>query len=126
MSAEEHTELQRQAAKAMGFKVSVKRADGGLFVTSSSRRIPFKWNPEHDDGDSRRLEVALGISVEHFPYNRLEKHSVITKQRRPGDMMRQQNLTQFAEAYGDDPAAATRLSVLRTAAAIGREKNPPT
>ncbi|KWT67832.1 hypothetical protein [Comamonas testosteroni] len=42
---EEHTELQRQAAKAMGFKVSVKRSDGGLFVTSPQPTDSLQMEP---------------------------------------------------------------------------------
>lgn len=79
------------------------------------------WAPLLDDGDSRRLEVALGIAVTPYPIFSMPKHSVIAKLHRNTDQIGVPNPTEVVEAYGDDPCAATRLAVLRVAAAIGKE-----
>ena len=78
------------------------------------------WNPLQDDGDAQRLAVALGLSVEPYPYYAQPKHSVIVKQRRHGDMMRESNPTECVELHRDsDPNAATRRAIVRAAAALG-------
>lgn len=82
-----------------------------------------RWNPLTDDGDALRLAVKLGISTLPYPiYNESERHSVIAKQRRRSDMMREANPTEVIEVYGDDSCAATRRAIVRSAAEIGREK----
>ena len=93
--------------------------DGGLYIASPMRR----WNPLTDDGDALRLAVKLGISTLPYPiYNETERHSVIAKQRRRTDMMREANQTEVIEVYGDDSCAATRRAIVRSAAEIGRAK----
>lgn len=79
------------------------------------------WNPLTDDGDALRLAAKLGISITPYPiYNSLQRHSVIAKQRRSSDTMREANPTEVIELYGDDPAAAWRRAIVRCAAEIGR------
>ncbi len=79
------------------------------------------WCPLSDDGDALRLQTTLGLSVEPYPYYTDPKHSVIVKQRRRGDQMRESNPTQVVELYRDsDPQTATRRAIVRAAAEIGK------
>jgi len=80
-----------------------------------------EWNPLKDDGDALRLAVKLGISLTPYPiYQQDDRHSVIAKQRRTTDTMRDINPTEVVEVYDDDPYAATRRAIVRAAAEIGR------
>lgn len=79
------------------------------------------WNPLTDDGDALRLAVTLGISITPYPiYNSEERHSVIAKQRRRSDTMRENNPTEVMEIYGADRFSATRRAIVRAAAEIGK------
>lgn len=79
------------------------------------------WNPLTSDGDALRLAVTLGISLLPYPvYNENNRHSVIAKQKRSSDLLRERNPTEVAEVYNDDPYAATRRAIVRAAAEIGR------
>ena len=110
-------ELLRLAANAAGYEYA---KFGGYIVVDG---IPGNWNPLTDDGDALRLAVKLGISTLPYPiYNETERHSVIAKQRRRTDMMREANQTEVIEVYGDDSCAATRRAIVRSAAEIGRAK----
>lgn len=101
----------------------------GRFIWSEGRRaiIPLtpegyeltKWNPLTNDGDALRLAVKLGICVEPYPIYSMPKHSVICKQRRRSDKLREANPTECVEVYGSDEMAATRRCITRAAAAIG-------
>ena len=76
-----------------------------------------RWNPLIDDGDALRLAVKLGLSITPYPIYNTDRHSVIAKQRRTTDMLRESNPTEAAEIYGQDPNAATRRAIVRAAAA---------
>lgn len=79
------------------------------------------WNPLTDDGDALRLAVKLGLSLLPYPvYREDSRHSVVVKQRRSGDTLRELNPTEALEPYNDDPLAATRRAIVRSAAEIGR------
>ena len=79
------------------------------------------WNPITDDGDAFRLAVKLGLSLLPYPvYREDSRHSVVVKQRRSGDTLRELNPTEALELYGEDPYAATRRAIVRAAAEIGR------
>ena len=116
-------ELLEAAAKAAGI-VLLRAPDGsmrnctGLRPEHNILAAPF-WNPLTDDGDALRLAVRLGLSVEPYPYYMQPKHSVIVKQRRYGDMMRESNPTECIERYQGDPMGATRRAIVRAAAALG-------
>ena len=64
------------------------------------------WDPEHDDGDSRRLQVVLLIDLDFYD-----------------DRANAWNQLWCVEAseppLGTDPAAAARMAVLRVAAQMG-------
>lgn len=147
MTNEEYQELLTLAAKAAGiFLTPTTLADvfpkwewddsfaprhsenGGLSGTvvvyndsgEASGTTREEWNPRDNSGDSFELAVKLGISITPYPIYNTERHSVIAKQRRPSDTLRERNPTEFIELYGDDPCAAARLAILRAAAEIGR------
>ncbi len=108
-------ELLELAAKAAGVD--------GYFASDDQDDRDEYWNPLTDSGDALRLAVKLGITAIPYPiYNESERHSVIAKQRRRSDMMRESNPTEVIEVYGNDQYAATRRAIVRAAAAIGREK----
>ena len=118
-------ELLEAAAKAAGMETRWDQQRGSTHgvirarVPSSGDAFPV-WSPLTDDGDALRLAVALGLSVEPYPYYAQPKHSVIVKQRRHGDMMRESNPTECVELHRDsDPNAATRRAIVRAAAALG-------
>lgn len=83
-----------------------------------------EWNPLTDDRDALRLALALGLSFEPYPLYSTEKHSVIVKQRRRSDQLRESNPTECIERYQGDPMGATRRAIVRAAAAIGEAMKP--
>ena len=120
-------ELLELAAKAVGIKPDPKLYEEGIGVCWSGEDSDGVyvqcWNPLMDDGDALRLAVKLGISLLPYPvYAENERHSVIAKQRRKGDPLREANPTEVHELYGSDPYAATRRAIVRAAAEIGRNK----
>jgi flavin-binding protein dodecin len=112
------------AAKAAGIYdecewFECKEEDGSLVwcLVQGNR----EWNPLTDDGDALRLAVKLGISLTPYPiYQQDDRHSVIAKQRRTTDTLREINPTEVVEVYGEDPFAATRKAIVRAASEIGR------
>lgn len=107
-------ELLELAAKAVELDW-FKHTDGGLWLKSGGI-----WNALADDGDALLLAVNLGISITPYPiYNSEERHSVIAKQRRRSDTLREANPTEVIELYGNNPAAAWRRAIVRCAARIG-------
>jgi hypothetical protein len=104
------------AAKAAGLELLLDSIDG--FSTDTDG--PFgkyrqKWNPYNDDGDSRRLENAIGPDVVRTE-ERINVYQV------NGDIPRPTDLHVF-EDYADhngDKDAATRAAVFWLAVEIGR------
>lgn len=116
-------ELLELAAKACGYDIShrwnAKRLK--LDPPVDALCIPdvsTGWNPLEDDGQAQRLAVKLGIAITPYPIYSQPKHSVIAKQYRNSDMMREANPTEAIELHGNDPAAATRRAIVRCAAAM--------
>lgn len=121
MTNAEIKELLRLAAKAAGYKIhsdALACGPGGaepqLYIGS---RGPV-WNPMDDDGDSRRLEVALCIEIEHNNPLDIERY---VKAYRSG-VVSLFDPVSVVEEFDDESQRleATRLAVLRAAAAIGR------
>lgn len=120
-------ELMELAAKAAGIEI-VRWNNSGcvpmIALKMGDLTYDVKaWNPLVDDGDSRRLEVKLGMKVLPYPVFSVEKHSVIASRRQiapPDDDENTYVGPEVLEPYGEDPCAATRLAVLRVAAEIGR------
>lgn len=112
-------ELLEYAAKAAEYDWRGTEFNGGTFI-ADEHGDPKYWNPLKDDGDAFRLAVKLGISITPYPIYQPEKHSVIAKQRRVSDTLREANPTETIELHNDDPYAATRRAIVRAAAEIGR------
>lgn len=116
-------ELLELAAKAAGYDSAIDMYGyneiGEPLIDANDP--PTVWNPLTDDGDALRLAVRLGISLLPYPvYNQNDRHSVIAKQKRSSDLLRERNPTEVAEVYNGDPYAATRRAIVRAAAEIGR------
>jgi hypothetical protein len=114
-------ELLQWAAKAADYPC-YRNDDTGRFQV---KKAPFlalwePWSPLADDADALRLAVKLGLSLNAYPFYSLPKHSVVCKQRRHCDMLREANPTEVTEVYGDDPCAATRRAIVRAAAEIAK------
>lgn len=128
-------ELLELAAKAAGFGEPKKGAvcwveaeyprnsgkHGALWNYFGNSDTAELWNPLTDDGDALQLAVKLSLSVVPYPIYQPEKHSVVVKQRRQSDTMREANPTQVMELYGDDPYAAVRRAITRAAAEVAKE-----
>lgn len=110
MTAAELRRLLELAAKAAGYRVCHELTNGGVYVSDDLHNIRFDWNPADDDGDSRRLQVKLRIKCRY--------HSVLGQGLAwtEGDAA---EFTANVEDCGRNECAATRLAVLRAAAAIG-------
>lgn len=72
--------------------------------------VELCWSPHTDDGDSRRLEVALGMDV--------VQHSALSEGLLDVAVFAGERCA--IEPHGDDPLAATRMAVLRCAAEVGK------
>lgn len=108
MKPGEFRHLLEMAAKAHGGLLYVEDMDAWIHVDADGNRGDW-WSPAVDDGDSRRLEVKLRIDVE-FNHSSVYAHA-----HRPGI-----GWCEKASIMEDEDAgAATRLAVLRAAAAIG-------
>lgn len=123
MSGAEERELLEWAAKAAGYTGRVEFSgltDECFFAfdaDTAQRTGRATWNPRNDDGDSRRLEVALNIDVQFNTDNDEQTTSAIAPSpERPGSGEGRC----FTEGWRDDKGLATRLAVLRAAAAIGK------
>lgn len=117
-------ELLERAAKAAGMIVKknteVVDADDqfiGIKVRDTERDKYRLWNPLTDDGDAFRLAVKLNMTVgfDSLPdgaivYVSAEWHEQWDRGFR------------IMEWLHKDPAAATRLAIVRAAAAIGEAK----
>ncbi len=111
-------ELLELAAKAAG--IDVKYAPGGNADGRDVLRIVYKrdgyhdwldreWNPLTDDGDALRLAVRLGLQIDQG-------------KRRDGVPVAyvETAIDRCIEVHGEDPCAATRRAIVRTAAEIGK------
>lgn len=109
---ESERDMTRLAALAAGY--AVYEEDGEFFHHNPTVREcggwRLTWAPGENDGDSRRLEVRVGITV-----HRAQNYVVAIKEF---GFMR--DYVTCHEDHGDDPAAATRRAVLRAAAEIAK------
>lgn len=103
-------ELMDLAAKAAGIKLRGWSDYHQAFHVDASDRSDAVWNPRDDDGDSRRLEVALRLRVDVADEHVRVMYGLHTADR----------MVEHTEPFGRDPHAATRLAVLRVAAEIGK------
>lgn len=115
MSSRELLEL---AAKAAGVKAKSKR-DGAIRYFSHG----VEWNPLTDDGDSRRLQAALRISLEfgELPFQGRYARAKVTVPCTDGSgHVWEHDAIEYALTPNDMERAA-RYAVLHVAAAIGKE-----
>lgn len=115
-------EMMELAALAAGIVIVRSRLHDPLnndMLIENSARNPGQrtggWNPKDNDGDSRRLEVALRLEVYHshdagegVGYCYVGYPSI------------DRCILYVFEPHGADPYAATRLAVLRAAAEMGK------
>lgn len=123
-------ELLELAAKAAGYttnhpwnakRLTMNPPVDALVVQDANGLVHTAWDPLTDDGAALRLAVKLGISITPYPiYNDEARHSVIAKQRRHSDTLREANPTEVIELHDGDPAAAVRRAIVRCAAEIGK------
>lgn len=95
-------ELLELAAKAMGVEET---------YPSSYDEIVL-WNPLTDDGDALRLAVKLNLRV-------MPQEKCVYVESNPDSVLGFASVSEM-EMNGDDPYAATRRSIVRAAAEIGR------
>ena len=116
-------EMLELAALAVGYRhvdYSSCDYDGalGIVLLDENGGQGKNWNPADDDGDSRRLEVALNMDVLRDPASASQPYieAIANQSALPADTPQP-----FAvEPYDTDPLAATRMAVLRCAAEIGK------
>ena len=103
------------AALAAGMVIEWKEGHckGGPYAGAFVNGVA--WRPREDDGDSARLRRAVRIVVQWFPKDVAAMHWSDDGRGRS-----------WVEFYGDDPAAAERLAVVRAAAAIGAKMRETT
>lgn len=100
-------ELLEMAAKAVGLRIVDRSHPVSLYVESDGCKCGVHWNPLADDGDALRCAVKLHIDLKLY-----DGHVVAWFD---GGLIGTGRIY-----YGDDPAAATRLAIVRAAAEIGR------
>lgn len=107
-------ELLERAARAMGWRLvsysetGTSIVPGGTAVVVADGRT-FGWRPLTDDGDSLRLAVALGMEVGCYRATGVSVATLIV----PGSP----GVIRCEEFHAHGPEAATRLAILRAAAA---------
>lgn len=104
---DERTMLER-AARAAGIDAPYDEKWGGMLIPVTVQEpddgYEF-WNPLTDDGDALRLAVKLRLRI--LPGN-------------AGVRADDANSVFFTEDFGSDAAAATRLAIVRAAAALDK------
>jgi hypothetical protein len=104
-------ELLELAAKAAGLIVITDAKERGLWIAD----MEDEWNPLKDDGDALRLAVKLRMAL-----------SLDSPVAGPVGFCRaypsSSNLLAMDEWANDDPYAATRRAIVRSAAEIGKQQ----
>jgi hypothetical protein len=111
-----NNELLKWAAKAAGPHIQMGSfGSGPCWLQPDEVLGGFKpWNPLRDDGDALRLAVRLGLNViQQQTFKGPEPVAAAC-----GFSIDDYRLT--STNYGGDPYAATRLTIVRAAAEIGK------
>lgn len=106
-------ELLEFAAKAADLNIKAQSINAddhwiGLIVGEKHTKEKKFWNPLTDDGDALRLAVKLNMNISHDDLS-------------PTVSVCASGATWRDEPYGNDPYAATRRAIVRTAAQIGKD-----
>ena len=112
-------ELLELAAKAAGIEGSQCEWKTALRVTRERGAAPVLWNPANDDGDSRRLQVALSIDLRFGVSDLYGPYVHARTEVRRGDFIDFHECYQWVSLH-PDANAAVRRAVLEVAAAIGQ------
>lgn len=115
-------ELLELAAKAAGNGAQWDCPERGMIVLAPSGADVITWNPLTDDGDALRLAVKLGIAIIHDDAAAV-RVGWFANQQCPitMDSSGPWFWKEWLRDSGDDPNAATRLAIVRAAAAIGEQ-----
>ena len=105
----DYRELIQMAAKAIGYQVIDWYGD--KFPTHDGEKL-IGWNPLSDDGDSRRLQIALGMNL--YITNKYALAELISDSEEPA-------ITRKEYCTEETKGAAARKAVVRVAAEIGRQ-----
>lgn len=104
-------ELLERAAKAAGIEIYFDE-DGSCHTYVAihvDSYVSRPWNPLNDDGDAFRLAVKLGICIDIDLPDQQTWAIDVSRNRSP------------IEPHGGDACAATRLAIVRAAAAMQEE-----
>jgi len=103
------------AAKAAGREWLSYHLQKGLCCRDDSYGglIEYYWNPLTDDGDALRLAVKLNLIIT------LEENYICIEGSYCTYGYDGPEVCESKKDHGDDPYAATRLAIVRAAAAIG-------
>lgn len=122
MSSRELLEL---AAKAAGYRLDGVFGRGLLVVMNVGQpdQCAFPFDPLNDDGDSRRLQAALRISLEfgELPFQGRYARAKVTVPCTDGSGHVWEHGAIEYELTPNDMERAARYAVLHVAAAIGKE-----
>ena len=106
MDTNDIKELLIRAANAAGIELDLNTPCDGGFRAKQNGRWTSRWAPHLDDGDSRRLEVALSM---HVAIGDISHPDSATDASLP-------NGRHATIRHNGNPGSATRLAVLRAAA----------
>lgn len=109
-------ELLDLAAKAAGIEISTYGVGGPLVDSMREDTGLVRWNPLNDSGDAFGLAVKLGMSILCDPIDGAVCAQWDCPNRATTSIWSSEDL----EDYGNDPFAATRRAIVRTAAEVGR------
>ena len=112
-------ELLELAAKAAGIEGSQCDWKTALRVIRERGVAPVLWNPLADDGDSRRLQVALTIDLRFGVSDNFGPYVHARSEVRRDDFIDFHECYQWVSLH-PDANAAVRRAVLEVAAAIGQ------
>lgn len=138
--------LLKLAAQAAGLLLCPEwdAATDGILIGSGNGDLQA-WNPLADDGDALRLAVKLGLNIKSYPIYDSVKHTTIVEKEIPLDDLDCPRATSpfrlcpdcdpaacqkptkptAIELHGNDPCAATRRAIVRTAAALANVGGAP-
>ena len=113
-------ELLENAAKAAGIDLADAEwhTDGFYWMPLGTRF----WNPLTDDGDALRLAVKLKMDVDQGEIGTSDGTTAAVVHYRRMLKSGQLVWNSCAEPSKDNPLAATRRAIVRSAAEIGRNK----